>query len=42
MREWSSREDFRGRLPQLLRGESQGFAAYIQGLADDEAKSQRG
>ncbi|MBC9250855.1 hypothetical protein A9179_11260 [Pseudomonas alcaligenes] len=37
MREWSRREDFRERLPHLLRGEDPGFAAYIRGLADEEA-----
>jgi AcrR family transcriptional regulator len=38
MREWSRREDFRERLPHLLRGEDPGFAAYIQGLADEEVR----
>lgn len=37
MRDWSRREDFRERLPLLLRGEDPGFAAYIRGLADEEA-----
>ncbi|MGX8249093.1 hypothetical protein, partial [Escherichia coli] len=39
MREWSRREDFRERLPQLLRGEDPSFAAYIQGLAREEAQN---
>jgi hypothetical protein len=39
MREWSRREDFRERLPHLLRGEDPGFAAYIQGLADEEVRN---
>ena len=37
MREWSRREDFRARLPHLLRGEDPDFAAYIRRLADEEA-----
>ncbi|WP_172150546.1 MULTISPECIES: hypothetical protein [Pseudomonas] len=37
MREWSRREDFRERLPQLLRGEDPDFAIYLQRLADEEA-----
>ncbi|MWV17751.1 hypothetical protein F3I16_17045 [Pseudomonas sp. L-22-4S-12] len=37
MREWSRREDFRQRLPELLRGEDAGFARYIQRLAAEEA-----
>lgn len=37
MREWSRREDFRQRLPELLRGEDEGFARYIQRLAAEEA-----
>jgi hypothetical protein len=40
MREWSRREDFRQRLPELLRGEDEGFARYIQRLAAEEADSQ--
>jgi AcrR family transcriptional regulator len=39
MREWSRREDFRERLPHLLRGEDPGFAAYIQRLADEEVRN---
>ena len=42
MREWSRREDFRERLPHLLRGEDPGFAAYIQGLANEEARDLQG
>ena len=42
MREWSRREDFRERLPHLLRGEDPDFAAYIQRLAEEEAKELRG
>jgi len=30
MREWSQREDFRARLPELLRGEDPDFAAYLR------------
>jgi hypothetical protein len=37
MREWSRREDFRERLPQLLRGEDPDFASYLQRLVDEEA-----
>ena len=33
MREWCQREDFRSRLPVLLRGEDPEFVAYIQSLA---------
>jgi len=40
MREWSRREDFRERLPHLLRGEDPDFAAYIQRLAEEEAAAQ--
>jgi hypothetical protein len=36
MREWCRRENFRSRLPQLLRGEDPEFSAYIQGLARQE------
>ena len=35
MREWCQREDFRERLPELLRGEDPDFSAYIKGLADE-------
>lgn len=33
MREWCQREDFRDRLPILLRGEDPEFVAYIESLA---------
>lgn len=33
MREWCQREDFRDRLPTLLRGEDPEFVAYIESLA---------
>jgi len=33
MREWCGREDFRERLPELLRGEDPDFSAYILRLA---------
>ena len=42
MREWSRREDFRARLPHLLRGEDPDFAAYIQRLAEEEARELQG
>jgi len=38
MREWCRREDFRARLPELLRGEDPGFSAYILRLAEEEAR----
>ena len=38
MREWSRREDFRARLPELLRGEDPDFAQYIKRLAEEEAR----
>lgn len=37
MREWCGRPDFREALPSLLRGEDPDFAAYIRGLASQEA-----
>ena len=37
MREWCQREDFRARLPELLRGEDPDFAQYILRLAQEEA-----
>ncbi|OYY94924.1 MAG: hypothetical protein B7Y41_05035 [Hydrogenophilales bacterium 28-61-23] len=37
MREWCQREDFRSRLPELLRGEDPDFAHYILRLAQEEA-----
>ena len=33
MREWCGRENFRSRLPQLLKGEDPEFSAYIRALA---------
>jgi hypothetical protein len=39
MREWCRNDDFRGLLPKLLRGEDPDFAAYIERLAAQEAKS---
>lgn len=33
MREWCQREDFRDRLPILLKGEDPEFVAYIESLA---------
>lgn len=36
MREWCQREDFRARLPELLRGEDADFSAYILRLAEEE------
>lgn len=42
MREWSRREGFRERLPHLLRGEDPDFAAYIQRLAEEEARELQG
>lgn len=35
MREWSQREDFRERLPELLRGEDPDFAAYLRRLVQE-------
>jgi hypothetical protein len=35
MREWCQRDDFRHRLPELLRGEDPDFSAYIRGLAGE-------
>jgi len=37
MIEWCQREDFRQRLPELLRGEDPDFSEYIRGLAAREA-----
>ena len=39
MREWCRREDFRTRLPDLLRGEDADFAHYILRLAQEESES---
>ena len=36
MREWCRRENFRARLPQLLKGEDPEFSAYIRRLAAEE------
>lgn len=36
MREWVQRDEFYYRLPQLLKGEDPGFAAYLRRLAEDE------
>ena len=36
MREWCRREDFRNRLPVLLKGEDADFARYIQRIAEEE------
>lgn len=38
MREWCRREDFRARLPELLRGEDPDFSTYILRLAEEEAR----
>ena len=40
MREWCRREDFSKRLPELLQGEDEEFAAYIRGLAGQESLRQ--
>lgn len=39
MREWCGRENFRARLPQLLKGEDPEFSAYIRGLAQQDGYS---
>ena len=36
MREWCRRDQFRSRLPALLRGEDPEFSAYIRRLAEEE------
>jgi hypothetical protein len=36
MREWIRRDNFYDRLPELLRGEDPGFAAYMRRLAEEE------
>lgn len=41
MREWCQREDFRARLPTLLRGEDPEFVAYIRSLAENRTPVQR-
>jgi hypothetical protein len=38
MREWVRREQFRQRLPELLRGEDPAFSRYIRKLAEEEAR----
>lgn len=42
MREWCQREEFRERLPTLLRGEDPDFAHYILRLAQEEASPASG
>ena len=37
MREWCRRPEFRGALPELLRGEDEQFAAHISRIAAEEA-----
>jgi hypothetical protein len=37
MREWCGREDFRGMLPELLRGEDPDFGAHIGRIAQQES-----
>jgi len=39
MREWCRRENFRARLPELLRGEDPEFSAYIRALAEEEQRA---
>jgi hypothetical protein len=39
MREWCRRDDFRAALPDLLHGEDENFAAYIQRLEREENRS---
>jgi hypothetical protein len=41
MREWCRREEFRDRLPLLLRGEDEGFQAYIRRVDAEENGSLR-
>jgi hypothetical protein len=36
MREWTQRDVFRARLPELVKGEDPEFAAYIQSLAAEK------
>ncbi|MEW6446305.1 MAG: hypothetical protein ACOZAQ_07215 [Pseudomonadota bacterium] len=38
MREWCRREDFRARLPHLLRGEDPDFSRYILRVAEEEGR----
>lgn len=39
MREWLRRADFRGSLPQLLRGEDPAFVAMLEALAREDGAS---
>jgi len=39
MRDWCRRVDFRAQLPELLQGEDQDFANYIQRLAREESRA---
>lgn len=39
MREWCRREDFRERLPELLRGEDPDFATYLRRLSEEESRA---
>lgn len=41
MREWCRRDQFRSRLPVLLRGEDPEFSAYIRRLAEEEEAAAR-
>lgn len=41
MREWCRREDFRGLLPELLKGEDEEFSAHIRRIAAEEAGAPR-
>jgi hypothetical protein len=41
MREWCRRDDFRGALPELLKGEDPAFADYIRKVAQEEAAAVR-
>jgi len=42
MRQWCRRENFRARLPELLRGEDPQFSAYIRRLAEQEQRTLEG
>ena len=42
MVEWCERDDFRDRLPELLRGEDPAFVTYIRGLAERSAAQRAG
>lgn len=39
MRDWCRHDDFRAQLPELLQGEDQDFANYIQRLAQEESRA---